>query len=276
MEDQATQIDKTSRRNFTKSMFAAAVAAPLAASMVGCKAPGDQANVPTPTASSETLTGPTIVKCAAKLTEEHIPPMTIDGSGSLRIELSNKLKTGDSASPFIYIEDGIRVPNERYGELESVLIISEFFPKVNNQFMSIANYVGLPAESQLLLWYQKIFPADAPGTGVADVLFETVATYPPNDPDVRIIGGPGNGRYFKMILKHKALPATPDPTHKDGRQWRYTHQADPNIPGLGRHFRIGQWKIVGSDGVTVVAPNFEGRGALDYRICPTFEDFHGT
>jgi hypothetical protein len=276
MKEDAPSHEQTSRRQFTKAIVTAAVAAPIVASMASCKGSESQNNSATPSATP-TPTGPVIIPCAAGAHgEDHIPPMGIDGGGSLRLELSNKLTTADTQSPFTYVETGITNANERYGELESVVVIAEFFPKVNNEYLSINTYTGFPSGSQLLLWYQKIFPRNEPGPNDPDVGFENVATYPDRDPDVRIIGGPGNGRYFQMIIKHKKLPPQPDKSHKNGRPWRYHHQSDANIPGLGRHFRIGQWRIVNSGGEVVVAPGFEGRGALDYRIYPTFEDFHGS
>jgi len=274
MSKHAPDITDTSRRNFTKAIVAAAVATPIAASLVGCQKKSTNSNLAAP---SPVPGGPSIVACDSATTgiEEHIPPMELDGSGSLRLELSNMLRTTSGAAPFRYVEDGIRRANDRYGELESVLVISELYPKVDDQYISVKNYSGLPPGSQLLLWYQKIFPPNPPGGDDTDVGYENVATYPPRDPDVRIIGGPGNGRYFEMTLKHKEL-APRDFSHKPGRPWRYTHRPDATIAGLGRHFRIGQWRIVGPDGETVVAPNFEGRDAVDYKLYPTFDDFHGS
>ena len=208
MQDDNIELISTSRRNFTKAILTAAVAAPMAASLVGCQKQASEMNR---AAATATPGGPSIIPCGSGVgSEEHIPPMELDGSGSLRLELSNKLATRDTAPPFRYFEDGINNPNDRYGELESVLVISEFFPKVNNQYIDIQNYVSLPSGSELLLWYQKIYPANPPSGNDPDVKYENVVTFPPNDHDVRIIGGPGNGRYFQMILKHKALPPQPD------------------------------------------------------------------
>ncbi len=80
----------TSRRAFNKSLVTTAVVTPILSAMMGCKTQGPQPVTPGPSPGASPR-GPSIVSCPHKVTEEHIPPMGLDGSGSLRIELSNKL-----------------------------------------------------------------------------------------------------------------------------------------------------------------------------------------
>src|SRR5882724_7325962 len=119
MRHQGRDVLVTSRRQFAKGMIAAAVAAPIAASIMSCQNKSTNANL----SAAPTTDGPSMVACRGDLTtEEHIPPMELDGSGSLRVELSNKIETRDTSSPFRYYEVGINNANDRYGELESVLV----------------------------------------------------------------------------------------------------------------------------------------------------------
>src|SRR5262249_3421204 len=150
-----------------------------------------------PTPSKPGATGATQADCACQTTthqgytetsfggfmvpEEHIPPMEIYGGGALTIYSPNKLKTTSTRNgPFTYLEDGVSDPENRFGEIEAVLVVSETNSK---PFVSVAAYTGLLPGTQLLLWYQDIAQvAQGDDTDFPDVNF------PDNDPDVRFSG----------------------------------------------------------------------------------------
>jgi hypothetical protein len=289
MVDESEIKETTSRRSFTKSVVATLVAGPIAASIVGCQKSQNQNTAtasnqasppcPTPPTTMAETTGPQIITCDPKLPfEDHIPPMGIDGGGSLRIELRNRLKLQTGGPPFTYLEvDGLE-EHDRFGELEKVRVISELRPTPPDTiYVTDVTYFGLPAKSQLLFWYQKVKGPD-PGPDDPDSEFDPVppSGYPDNDPDVRIVGGDGTN-FLKITVKHKKLLNKHEKTHKLTRPFRFKHPADGSVPGLGRHFRIGQWRIVGNDGITAVEDaahnKFESKGADDYRLYVTFGDF---
>ncbi len=280
MKRDSKSIETTSRRQFTRAMVTAAVAAPIAASMVGCSRPepSTPTGSPTPTsaptaaatASQTGTTGTHRADCACEAIthdgyteitfsgfdlEEHIPPMGIDGGGSLIVDSRNKLKTLSTGSgPFTYLEDGVADPDDRYGEIEAVMVITETDTK---PFVRVAVYNGLLPSTQLLLWYQNI--AQIPQGDDTD--FPPVP-FPDNDPDVRFVGGRETNP-FRMTVKTKKLNGRKS-SYKKNRPHRFKH-ADGG--SMARHFRIGQWRLVNGTQVLV-----GGSGAENYAFFVRYGD----
>jgi hypothetical protein len=277
MKEDSNSLETTSRRQFTKAIVTAAVAAPIAASMAGCeKGPGGTSAVSTPspgpsavsTASTATSTtecctvtpsaGITEISFAGALgIEDHIPPMRLDGGGSLVIDSRIKFaESGTGTGPFTYTEDGITSDDDRYGDIKGAVVISE----VSTQpFVKISVYHAILPGAELLLWYQDI---SAMPVGDDDVTYPTVS-FPDGDPDVRINGGRGANK-FKLVTKKKKL-VIGDKSHKPKRPHRSTQT--PN-GALARHFRIGQWRLV--NGSTTLA---EGKGDDNYTLYLRFGHF---
>src|SRR5690242_16527460 len=115
--------EKTSRRQFTKAIVTAAVAAPVITSIASCAKPSE----PTPSTAAKSDEGPKASACfgvkpGTGIPAEHIPPMGIDGgNGSIIVETHNKLVKKPGAA-FEY-EDAPELPDDRYGELEQVRVI---------------------------------------------------------------------------------------------------------------------------------------------------------
>ena len=272
------KVVATNRRQFAQAVVTAAVAA----SMVGCKTsepstqPGSSASpgAPTtaPTTSQPGTTGTTKADCDCQTTahqgyteitfkgfvtpEEHIPPMEIFGGGSLTIDSNHKLKTLTTGSgPFTYLEDGVSDPDDRYGEIEAVLVVSETTSK---PFVSVASYTALLPGTQLLLWYQDIAPvAQGDDTDFPD------GNFPDNDPDVRFIGG-REANPFRMTVKRKKFGAGTK-SHKEHRPHRFKLTDGGS---LARNFRIGQWRLVDSTGATLVGDT----GAENYTFFVRYGD----
>jgi hypothetical protein len=276
MKKDSNSLETTSRRQFTKAIVTAAVAAPIAASMAGCaKGPGETppASTPSPgpsavstagtaTSTSEcctitTLAGIKEISFAAALgTEDHIPPMRLDGDGSLVIDSRVKFaESGTGTGPFTYTEDGITSDDDRYGDITGAVVISEISTQ---PFVKISLYLSILPGAELLLWYQDI---SASPVGDDDVTYPTV-TFPDGDPDVRINGGRAATK-FKLITKRKKLDT--GKSHKPKRPNRFK-QTDGGV--LARHFRIGQWRLV--NGSTTLA---EGKGDDDYTVYLRFGHF---
>lgn len=260
MKKDSKPADTTSRRQFTRVMVTAAVAAPIA-SMVGCRS---DSNAPTPGAPSPAASptdraaptgeNPCTVNVRNGFTElsigglfgieEHIPPMEFLG-GSLTIDSRHKLKVdGTGTGPFTYTEDGVTDPDDQYGDIRGAVVITETTAK---PFVRLVSYSGLQPGAQLLLWYQDISPTPQ---GDDDATYPPV-TFPDNDPDVRVIGGRGTNP-FKMITKRKRLD--PGKSHKASRPNRFIQMS--GTP-LGRHFRIGQWRLVNGSTTLVGASGDE-------------------
>jgi hypothetical protein len=228
-----------------------------------------------PSASTAAATGPTQSECCPPGTageESHLPPVIIGGYESIRIEIKNQLAAPPGgAAPFVYTEvtkDDIPnpqppLPDDRYGNLSRVRVITELAIR---PFFKEVEYFGLPTGSQLFIWYQPVQGASPPSSG-DDCIFTPVPYFPDDDPDLRVKGGSGADP-FKLTVKHQRLEAR-IPTHKCTHPNRYKHK---NIPGVGRHFRIGKWRLVDSAG-RIVAPGFEGSGDEDYTLYLTFADF---
>jgi hypothetical protein len=280
MKKDSNSIETTSRRQFTRAMVTAAVAAPIAASIVSCKGPGSSTQTGSPTPTGAPTAAPTAAQPATTGTsgkcpceaithdgyteitfggfkeEEHIPPMEIYGGGSLAIDSRNKLKTLSTGSgPFTYLEDEVADPDDRYGEIEAVMVVTETTTK---PFASVAVYtIPLPG-AQLLLWYQDIAQvAQGDDTDFPD------APFPDNDPDVRFVGG-RDANPFRMTVKRKKLNDREN-SHKKNRPHRYKHADGGN---MARVFRIGQWRLVNSAGTMLVGD----KGAENYIFFVRYGD----
>jgi hypothetical protein len=269
-KDSALQ-EKTSRRAFTKAVVATLATAPIAASMIGCGKPDgghpetvttapSPAGTATPTSTPRTppTIGYTATSCEFPvIQDEHIPPMGIDGGGSVHIETKNKFKrTGSGSGPFTYLEDDGVTEEDRFGDLIKARIITETDA---SPFVTDVAYSGFLPGTQLLLWYQDI--SAVPGDP-DDTTFPPV-TFPDADPTVRIRGGKG-ADHFQMVFKRKSLSL--EKSHKRVRPHRYKHLGGS---GLAREFRIGQWRFVDKNGNTLV----ENKGAVNYHFFLFFADF---
>ncbi len=273
MKKDSALHEKTSRRAFTKSVVATLAAAPIAASMLSCGNRGGPTegpstatptpgSTPSPTSATATTAGPKKTSCDFPGPEEHIPPMDVNGGGSLTIESKNKLDTQNPNAPFTYTETDITNPaQQRFGDLHKVRVITDI---ASRPFVLDDFYTGLPSGCQLLLYYQNI-KTPPPLTDLNDVTYDPF-NFQPDDPDVRIVGGAGGTNVFRIVVKSKRL--SNEKSHKRIRPNRYRHD---DGSGLARHFRIGQWRIVDRNGVTI--PGFEDNGAENYHFYLTFNDF---
>jgi hypothetical protein len=255
MEDQQKDPATTSRRDFTKAVITAAIAAPvasIASSTLGQRRKKTADDCPVRVIEGSGYTEITLIQETE--VEEHIPPMGIEGGGSLTIDSRNQLLHSGS-KPFVYVEEAdIQDPN-RYGDIEAANIITELTDK---PWLKVSYYAGFLPGTQLLLWYQPI-SATAQGN---DTNFPP-QSYPDDDPDIRIVGGAGAAK-FQMLVK-KAKFKT-DKSHKENRPYRFKHTKGGV---LGRHFRIGQWRFLNKAGTLVVGDS----GAENYRIFLTFADY---
>jgi len=262
MKKDPSAPERTSRRQFTRTLVTAAVAAPIAASMAGCKnepsGPTEGAKVrrDEPCLAKTTVgNGYTEITCDAPVSpEEHIPPMGIDGGGSLIIDSRHKFLVSGSG-PYTYVEDS--VPNvDRYGDIETVRVVTEM---TDTPFVKHVIYAGFAPGTQLLLWYQDISqsPQDPDDTTFPNT------SYPPNGSDIRIVGGKG-ANLFKMAVKRRAFDT--DKSHKKGRPNRFKHVGGG---GMARHFRIGQWSLVNSAGAPLVTQSGDER----YQFYVWFGDY---
>jgi hypothetical protein len=188
--------------------------------------------------------------------------MELDGGGSLRIELKQKLATTESQSPFVYREDGIQNPaSERMGNLKYVRVITDID---ECPFVLDDLYGRFSPGAQLWLWYHNI-KTPQPIGDPDDATYDPNQTFPDNDPDVKIVGGAGQTNVFQMTVKSKKLRNNLK-SHKRHRPNRYLHE---DGSGLARHFRIGQWRILDSSGAML----FGDKGAENYHFYLTYDDF---
>jgi hypothetical protein len=186
--------------------------------------------------------------------------MEIYGGGSLVVDSKNKLDTSDTGvGPFNYGEVEPIDNHDRYGEIEQVVVIIETGLGAPPFFDAVI-LKGFSAGTQLCLWYQDISPSPVDPD---DTTFPAV-TFPDTDPDVKFIGGRGANK-FKVVVKRKRFD-TPSQSHKKNRPNRYTHSAGGP---MARHFRIGQWRLLKSDGSMLVGQS----GADNYTLYVTYADY---
>ena len=274
MNEESAVREKTSRRAFKRSVVAALASAPIVGSMVGCTSQGNQnptvtTTAPTPSGTATPTptpsTGPVKKSSCNPVPchDDHIPPMELEGGGSLRIELKQKLAKTNNQPPFVYQEDGIQNPAlERMGNLKYVRVITDMD---DCPFVLDDLYGPFSPGAKLQLWYHNIKTPQDIGD-LDDVTFDPSQTFPTSaPPDVSIVGGAGQSNVFQMTLKSKKL-SNKIKSHKRHRPNRYLHE---DGSGLARHFRIGQWRIVDSSGTAL----FEHSKAENYHFYLTYDDF---
>jgi hypothetical protein len=241
------EIAHTSRRDFTKAIVTAAVAVPVVASLTGCqKQTTTREALATPTPAS----GATRQECfpSGGGTEEHIPPIGLDGGGgSMIVDTRNRMVTSDPRAPFHYVEHpDITREHDMLGDLRKVRVITEL---ADDPFITDTQYTLFESDCYLLLWYQTIAgaaaPSPKPSPGPVDCIYGSNDFN--RDPDVSIRGGrKAAGRRFSITTNERVFE---DMSYKCGNSYRYRH---PDPGGPRTHFRVGQWRIVRSDGVTPV------------------------
>lgn len=257
----------TSRRNFTKAMVTAAVAAPVVASITSCKS-----NSPQSATTSVRTAGPCRLEVfpSAGGIEEHIPPMEFDGgNGSLLIESRNRLVRMAGGPPYKSVEDPlIAEEHDMLGDLLRVRVITEL---IDDPYITDVIYGDLADDCELLLWYQKVTamagppPAPSPTGAPGPIDCTYIADAFNRDPDVRVKGGrKAVGRRFTITFKNSRL-GPEELTYKCSRSSRYRDTDDGSARG---HFRVGQWRIVASDGVSVVRDSSTGRPFEDSINAP--------
>ena len=246
----------TSRRNFAGSLLTAALAMPMAS--MASKATQIEKPQTVDVCPVTIISGMGYQGFEYKPDElvpaEHIPPMDIEGGGSLTLDSHNEL-THSGKGPYVYEEADDVSPQNLYGDIVKVNIITELGV---DPWIKFQHYDITPgAHAQLLLWYQKISatPQDDNDT-----------TFPPatygSDPDILIVGGKGRADKFSMVVKNKKFST--DKSHKKNRPYRCQHTKGG---ALGRHFRIGKWRLLG--GTALIA---EASGDENYKIYLTFGD----
>jgi len=270
MKERISEFETTSRRGILKWAATAGLAAPFL-TFLGCNTEPDRNaknanNNTAPTSTPEFVPpkDPTSKEFGPSGIRTHLPPIIIGTKASMELEALNKLDTAPSNTlpPFIYKEDPSLPANDRYQALVEVRVITEI---PSHPYVTDISYYGLPPQSQLLIWYQKIRGNATPGP---DCEFENTV-YNPINPDVRIKGATSS-ETFSVTLKHKKFDLSSN-SHKCSRPFRYKQE---NIPSFGRFFRIGQWRIVGADGITAVQDAsgriFEDSGDDAYTILASF------
>ncbi len=253
MSRQKKESTSTSRRQFTKGVITAAVAAPIATA-VACKT--DNANNTNRAEANQSPepcelrehdgNGYSIITWERMPPEDHIPPMGLEGGGSVIIDSKNIFRETPSGSgSFTYDEDPNVIPNNlRYGDIESVTIITE---NASKPYLSHSYYNGFQPGTQLWVWYQNILTTP---TG-DDTDFDNIGA----DPDLKINGGrAANG--FRIVVRQKKFDY--EKSHRKNRPHRYRHV---NISGE-RHFRVGKWQFLNAANQVL----FQENGADNYRF----------
>src|SRR5438105_1427447 len=184
MKEHSTSPDVTSRLNFTKAILTTLATAPMAATALSCRTETG----PKATDKEALVAGPKQTNCASNstLVEDHIPPLEIDGGGSLHLEIKNKLQ--NSGVTKVYKEESSLPSNQRFGNLLMVRVLTETTTK---PYVTYYEYSGFPDGSQLWVWYLDIQGSTGSGD---DCQFGGLQT----DPDVKILGGAGHGNVFSI------------------------------------------------------------------------------
>lgn len=262
MKNDNDSSEKTSRRQFTKAALTAAVATPIAASMLACDGGKKTAESSPAKNSSECPVevkeedGYLQIDYDAEITpEDHIPPMGFDGGGSLTIDSKNKL-TEKGGGPYTYEDDVVTVPHDKYGEINGAFVITEYKIK---PFLKRVEYNSIQPGAELLLWYQDIDPRNPSGSDETD--YKPLPS-PLPEPDIRVKGG-GGGRVLTITSQRKKFD--PSKSHKKNRPHRFRH-ADGGGPGS--HFRIGRWELKRGNTTIVGAQDDD-----NYQIYLYFEDY---
>lgn len=259
MKEDAPSHEQTSRRNFTKAIVTAAVAAPIVATVACSKATEtnstSRANA-TPTSDECELrfdngNGFKKISWERQPPEDHIPPMGIEGGGSLIIDSKNLFReSGSGTGPYTYDEDPSIGTGNRYGDIKELTIITE---TSTEPYLSHSFYNSIQPGAQLWIWYQNLKPTPVGD----DTDYDGIGA----EPDLKLNGGRGvNG--FKIFIRRKKLDY--DKSHRKNRPHRYRH-VNINTPPE-RHFRIAKWQVLNSANTVM----FEDSGADNYRLYVTF------
>jgi hypothetical protein len=262
MSKQTNDSIKTSRRQFTGM----AVSAAMAASLTACKSKGTDSTNQTAKQDEQ--------ECPAKLTVmpdyteiiygigpiagvDHIPPMGLEGGGSLVIDFRYYLnESGSGSGPYTYMEDARLEDRYRYGDIKGALVITE---TDSGSYLRKTEYIGFPTGTQLWIWYQEIDPRNPSGS--PDEIDYKPLPNPLPDPDVTIRGGRAS-EYFRVQTKKKKLER--HKSHKKYRPHRLKHTGGGGMPS---HFRIGLWRFVKNNGTMTIV---EGKGDENYTIYVDF------
>lgn len=259
MKEDAPSHEQTSRRQFTKAIMTAAVAAPIMTS-IACRQPDPSPPSP-PKSDTPVPTGPiqeVCFKVGGGGVLDHIPPMGFDGGGgSLLIETTTPLKKVGSG----YEDDADITSEDKLADIKAVVVITEL---AKYPYVTITRYSGLPVNSKLLLWYQ--FLKNAPGQDFCDYQPSTFT----GPHQAQILGGnKAANRPLQMTfpedLKQK------EKTFKCKHPHKY-RQADKQ--GNSGHFRVGQWQIV-SGSTILFSDNVNSANIPEhFRFYVTFDSFN--
>jgi hypothetical protein len=256
MNKRSDKVEKRSRRDFTKSVAASLIAAPLLTALAGRKTSAK--NGLAPLEAPRKISGCEI-RDDQFLLSDHIPPTSFD-EGSFLIELGHKLqRQADQSGPrpkkFIVAPAD---PAKQYGQISMLQVLTE----MEHRFDYIA-YIFEPEHSaQLQFWFKKLKKAN-PSEGAEEIDFE------PINPDVTpanvlVKGGPP--MVLEMDRDHDGRKAT----SKTQRLHKFVHK------GFGKNFRIHQWQVVGANGRDVLRDRdghlIQGGGEDGYRFLVSFFD----
>jgi hypothetical protein len=189
---------------------------------------------------------------------DHIPPTSF-GEGSFIIELGHKLQDqpdqpGPRPKKFIVAPAD---PAQQYGEIASIQVLTE----MEHRFDYTAYSFEPVHKAQLQFWFKKVKKSNPPENEELD--------FEPIDPNVtpanvRVKGGP------PMVLEMDKGNDGRKATNKPNRRHKFVHK------GFGKNYRIHQWQVVGSDGVTVLKDQngalIQGGGEDGYRFLVAFFD----
>jgi hypothetical protein len=257
MKQDPKRTELTSRRAFTKTLVTAAAVTPVVASL-SCKTTNTttstKANAtPRPDCDLKVVDGNGFTQTTWEIIppHDHIPPMGIDGGGSIITDSKNRLReSGSGTGPYTY-DDALIATHDRYGDIQALTIITEL---ADPPYVSHAYYNAFQPGTKLCVWYQNIV-----GTASGDDTDYDPTVYNPADPDFTVRGG-RRADGFQIVVKRKSLDY--DKSHRKNRPNRYRHA---NIGGE-RHFRIGQWQVLNSANVVM----FQHSGADNYRFYVEF------
>lgn len=255
MKKHSNKLGTQSRRHFTKSVAASLLVAPLASSLADGHNSMESSLAPqaTPIRRNGCDLADDIFKKS-----DHIPPTEL-GVGSLLIQLGHKLQDQTDQSgprPKRYIVRPASA-DEQYGDISVIQVLAE----LEHRFDYVAYTFEPDHKAQLVLWLQKVKKANPPESEEQDFEIVIPDNVPPN---VLIKGGP------PMVLEMDKGRGSREATNKRWRRHKYKHS------GYGKNFRILKWRVVGSDGQTVLRDQdnraIEGTGAESYRLMICFSD----
>lgn len=258
MKEDAPSQEQTSRRQFTKAIVTAAVAAPVVATIACRREPSPPDPPKSEPRAPEGAIKEECCKTVGGGVLDHIPPMGFDGGGgSLLIETTTKLRKVGSN----YEDESDITSKEKLGDIKVVRVITEL---AKDPYVTIIRYSSLPANSKLLLWYQYL--KSVPGLDDCEYQPSTFS----GTHQAQIWGGnKAAGRPLQMTFPEDLKPK--EKTYKCKHPHRY-RQADK--AGNSGHFRVGQWQIV--NGTTVLFSDSVNSANIPehFRFYVTFGDYN--